>query len=57
MNGKHALGMEEDGIIFYDHDKKEYVPAGKVARAVIKKERKKRTARRRILNKNKWRRI
>lgn len=56
MNGKDALTMEEDGLIYYDHDKKEYVPVGRTPKAIIKKERKKRTARRRMLNKNKWRR-
>ena len=54
MNGKQALGMEEDNLIYYDQQKKEYVPVGRTSRTVIKKERKKRTARRRILNKNKW---
>jgi hypothetical protein len=56
MNGKDALAMEEEGTIYYDHDKKEYVPVGRTPQSVIKKERKKRTARRRMLNKNKWRR-
>ncbi len=56
MNGKDTLAMEEEGSIYYDHNKEEYVPVGRTPQSVIKKERKKRTARRRMLNKNKWRR-
>ena len=56
MNGKDVLAMEEEGSIYYDHNKEEYVPVGRTPQSVIKKERKKRTARRRMLNKNKWRR-
>jgi hypothetical protein len=47
--------MEDEGSIIYDHETKEYVPVGRTAHSVIKKERKKRTALRRKLNKIKRR--
>ena len=55
MRGSDVLDMEEDGMVEYDHKNKEYVPVGRTAHSVIKKERKKRTALRRKLNKIKRR--
>jgi len=55
VRSSDVLDMEDEGTIIYDHETKEYVPVGRTAHSVIKKERKKRTALRRKLNKMKRR--
>ena len=43
----HIVGMEEEGKLIYDSNKREYVPAGLTPRKDVQKHRKQRMKRRR----------
>jgi hypothetical protein len=43
----YLIGMEEEGTLIYDNNKREYVPAGLTSRSDVHKYRKQRMKRRR----------